>query len=130
MVGIPEPLDLFSLDFFTIGQARPFGRVFVFSLYYSGPSEPCTLQLGDTQVYEPEIRALLGTASHFCEASALELRTVPNGTTLGLRILRAICTVGLDRRDPLLQSEKTQGFAADSVYGRAKCLPMVGAFKT
>ena len=26
------------------------------------------LQLSDTKVYEPEIRALLGTASHFCEA--------------------------------------------------------------
>jgi len=26
-----------------------------------------SLELSDTQVYEPEIRALLGTASHFCE---------------------------------------------------------------
>jgi len=43
---------------------------------------------------------------------------------------RAICTVLLDPRDPLLQSERTQGFAAGPVYGRAKCLPMVGAFKT
>ena len=39
-------------------------------------------------------------------------------------------TVGMDPRDPLLQSERTQGFAADPVYGRAKCLPMLGAFKT
>ena len=36
----------------------------------------------------------------------------------------------LDPRDPLLQSERTQGFTADPVYGRAKCLPMLGAFKT
>ena len=27
-----------------------------------------SLDLRDTKVYEPEIRALLGTASHFCEA--------------------------------------------------------------
>jgi hypothetical protein len=39
-------------------------------------------------------------------------------------------TVLLDPGDPLLHSEKMQGFAADPVYGRAKCLPMLGAFKT
>jgi hypothetical protein len=44
--------------------------------------------------------------------------------------LRAICTVLLDPRDPLLQSERTQGFTADPVYGRAKCLPMLGSLKT
>ena len=42
---------------------------------------------------------------------------------------RCACCV-LDPRDPLLHSERTQGFAADPVYGRAKCLPMLGAFKT
>ena len=41
---------------------------------------PLGLKLSDTQVYEPEKRALLGTASHFCEALALQLRIVPNGT--------------------------------------------------
>ena len=44
--------------------------------------------------------------------------------------LRAICTVLLDPRDPLLHSERVQGFAADPVYGRAKCLPMLGSLKT
>ena len=45
-------------------------------------------------------------------------------------LVTAICTVLLDPRDPLLQSERTQDFTADPVYGRAKCLPMLGAFKT
>ena len=36
----------------------------------------------------------------------------------------------LDPRDPLLQSESTQGFAADPDYGRAKCLHMLGEIKT
>ena len=36
----------------------------------------------------------------------------------------------LDPRDPPLQSERTQGFTADPVYGIAKCLPMVGEIKT
>ena len=40
------------------------------------------------------------------------------------------CTVLLDPRDPLLQSERTQGFTADPVYGRANCLPMLGEIKT
>ena len=42
------------------------------------------LELSDTKVYEPEIRALLGTASHSCEAVVLESRIVPGGTALGL----------------------------------------------
>jgi len=35
-----------------------------------------SLELRDTQVYQPYIRALLGTASHFCEVVFLKLRTV------------------------------------------------------
>ena len=38
--------------------------------------------MSDTKVYEPEIRALLGTASYFCAAVVLELGTLPNVTTL------------------------------------------------
>ena len=37
-----------------------------------------SLELSDAQVEEPCIRALLGTASHFCEGVALKSRTVPN----------------------------------------------------
>jgi len=33
--------------------------------------------LSDTTVYEPSIRALLGTASHFCEVVVLKLRPTP-----------------------------------------------------
>jgi len=46
--------------------------------------------LSDTTIYEPYIRALLGTASHFCEAVVVKLRTVPLGTALRLRIIRVI----------------------------------------
>jgi len=35
------------------------------------------LELSDTKAYEPQIRALLGTASHFCRVIVLKLRTVP-----------------------------------------------------
>ena len=32
-----------------------------------------SLELSDTQVYEPEIRAILGTASHFCQVVVYKL---------------------------------------------------------
>ena len=32
-----------------------------------------SLELSDTKVYEPQMRALLGTASHFCEVVDLKL---------------------------------------------------------
>ena len=41
------------------------------------------LELSDTKVYEPYIRALLGTASRSCGAVVLESGTVPFGTALG-----------------------------------------------
>ena len=33
-------------------------------------------------------------------------------------------------RDPLLRSERKQGFSADPFYCRARCLPMLGSLKT
>ena len=47
---------------------------------FSGPAlrrsslSPSSLELTDTKVYEPEMRALLETASHFCKAVVLESR--------------------------------------------------------
>ena len=43
------------------------------------------LELSDTQVYEPEIRALPGTASHFCEVVVLNLRTAGEPAAGGVR---------------------------------------------
>ena len=40
------------------------------------------LELSDTHVYEPKIRALLGTAAHFCKVVVLKSRT---DSTSGLR---------------------------------------------
>ena len=40
------------------------------------------LELSDTNVYEPWIRALLGTASHYCGAVVLESGTVTFGTAM------------------------------------------------
>ena len=47
------------------------GSIFAFSssILLSG------LELSDTQGYGPEIRALLASASHFCEILIFELRT-------------------------------------------------------
>ena len=45
-----------------------------------------SLELSDAQVYEPYIRALLGTASHFCKEVVLQLRTVHIGTARELEL--------------------------------------------
>ena len=36
-----------------------------------------SLEMSDAKVYEPYIRARLGTAAHFCEVVVLKLRTAP-----------------------------------------------------
>jgi hypothetical protein len=41
-------------------------------------------ELSDTKVYEPKIRALLGTAQHLCEVVVLQLKTVPILISKGL----------------------------------------------
>ena len=43
-----------------------------------------SLELSDTQVYVPGIRALVETASQFCEVVVFELSTVPIGTALSV----------------------------------------------
>ena len=43
---------------------------------------PLILEWSDTKVYEPEIRALLEIASHYCETVVLESGTVPFATHL------------------------------------------------
>jgi hypothetical protein len=42
------------------------------------------LELSDTKVYAPYIRALLGTAAQYCEAVVLEPSTAPFGTAQAL----------------------------------------------
>ena len=49
---------------------------------------PLSLKMGDTKVYEPYIRALLGSASHLCVEVALNSRTIPNCASIPSRILR------------------------------------------
>ena len=55
------------------GQARRYGRrlLFVFTLV-TGPRRSLNLKLSDTRVYEPQIRARLGTTSLFCEVVVLK----------------------------------------------------------
>jgi len=45
-----------------------------------------SLELSDTQVCEPQIRALLGAAAHFCEVVVLKLRTVCGLTVRGCQV--------------------------------------------
>ena len=43
----------------------------------TGPRRSLSLKLSDARVYEPQMRARLGTAAHFCEVVVLKLRTPP-----------------------------------------------------
>ena len=57
---------------------------------------------------------------------------MPHFRTLGSPFshsLRAICTVLLDPRDPLLHSERTQGFAADPDYWKGEVFAYVGSIQ-
>jgi len=56
-----------------------------------------SLQLSDTTIYEPSVRALLGTASHFCPVVVLKLRTVPLGTALSRRERQCCATSSAPR---------------------------------
>jgi len=59
------------------GDSPIFSHVVRMKLGPEHPSSPSlllsSLELSDTQVYEPSVRALLGTASHFCEVVVLKL---------------------------------------------------------
>ena len=58
----PIPIQKFSLSSFAWTASRA-------SSYTSSSLLLSSLELSDTQVYEPQIRALLGTAAHFCPSS-------------------------------------------------------------
>jgi len=45
----------------------PSGRCFFFFTLVTGPRRSLSLKLSDERVYEPQIRARLGTAAHLCE---------------------------------------------------------------
>ena len=45
------------------------GAFFFFFTLVTGPRRSLSLKLSDTRVYEPHIRARLGTTTHFCEVN-------------------------------------------------------------
>ena len=46
---------------------------FFFFTLVTGPRRSLSLKLSDTRVYAPQIRARLGTTTHFCEVVVLKL---------------------------------------------------------
>ena len=60
------------------------------------------LELSDTTIYEPQIRALLGTAPHFCQGVDVELRTVPLGTAQSVLSDASVAFLAQDRMTPFL----------------------------
>jgi len=46
----------------------------------TGPRRALSLNLSNTRVHEPQIRARLGTTAHLCRVVFLKLRAVPTGS--------------------------------------------------
>jgi len=44
---------------------------FFFFTLVTGPRRSLSLRLSDTRVYEPQIRARLGTTAHFCKVASV-----------------------------------------------------------
>ena len=49
-----------------VGRVAHEGREFFFFTLVTGPRRSLRLKLSDTRVYEPQIRARLGTTAQFC----------------------------------------------------------------
>jgi len=47
-------------------------RVRNFAIRVTGPSRSLSLKLSETRVYEPQIRARLGTTAHICKVVAVK----------------------------------------------------------
>ena len=58
---------------------------FFFFTLVTGPIRSLSLKLSDTRVYEPQIRARLGTTAHLCKVVVLDLNR------LSLRITTCLC---------------------------------------
>ena len=86
---LPDTPTNFQASTFSTWRSRIPSSV---SVYSSSSSSLLlsSLELSDTKVYGPQIRALLGTASHFCEIAVLNVRTLPIGKALSLRTLRSV----------------------------------------
>ena len=65
-----SPPTLFLLSLSLIGPEIRVLRVGGASLPLFPPSSLSSLELSDTSVYEPSIRALLGSTAHSCEGGA------------------------------------------------------------
>ena len=70
-----------------------------------------SLELSDTQAYEPQIRALLGTASNFCEYEkqfrrgiVFEAHRLVYHSTLGLRVMKKKRRSSSPKFEPPLKS--------------------------
>ena len=59
-----------------VRERRAHRREHLHRIYLSSSLLLSNLELSDTKVYEPYIRARLGTAAHFCKVVVLKLRTV------------------------------------------------------
>ena len=63
--------------------------LFFFTLV-TGPRRSLSLKLSDTRVYEPQLRARLGTTAHFCEPQP---PTLAKGWCIGWQTVEAVSSI-------------------------------------
>jgi len=64
---------------------RELGFFFFCFTLVTGPRRSLGLKLSGARVYEPQIRARLGTTAHFCEVIVLKLRANKEGARTALK---------------------------------------------
>ena len=70
LVGILSKQGVFCRERGLVLSREGAGLLFFFTLV-TGPRRSLSLELSDARVYEPQIRARLGTTAHFCEVVVL-----------------------------------------------------------
>jgi hypothetical protein len=118
-----HPTPAGSLRFVWLRRAAPHTRCYTYMyiyiyIYIYIYGEVCRLHASShrQESFRPR-NSVLPRA--FYETHNLRFYETHNLRHFAKSTLRAICTVLLDPRDSLLQSERMQGFIADPVYGRA-----------
>jgi len=71
--------------YYDLQVASPPFRGRLIRAFFSSSLLLSSLELSDTKVYEPYIRARLGTAAHLCEVIVLKLRSDPGFPHSGLQ---------------------------------------------
>ena len=100
----------------SMASGVPVALLFFFFTLVAGPRRSLGLKLSGTRVYEPQIRARLGTTTHFCEVVVLKF--------VGLSC--SLARVWEDGGSCLLERDELPGVVITMEHGPELCTQHVG----